>query len=231
MGGSQEEIDALRAQVAALTARVYQLEQRAPAASGPAQEAAPQRYTSVTNPSARTDIRPPGAPVESQPHLPYSVPAQFRKTPSVPIDAEADLEKKIGQYWLNRVGIVAILIGVSYFLKYAFENDWIGPGGRIAIGLLAGIGLVIWSESFRHRGHKTFSYSLKAIGIGTLYLSLWGAFQVYRLIPASSAFAAMVVVTGATIALALTQDAELLASFALIGGFATPLLLSTGENQ
>jgi uncharacterized membrane protein len=141
------------------------------------------------------------------------------------------LEKKIGQYWLNRIGIVAVLIGVSYFLKYAFDNNWVGPGGRIAIGLLLGIGLVLWSERFRKRGYSAFSYSLKAVGIGTLYLSLWGAFEIYHLIPAAAAFLAMATVTAATIALALTQDAELLASFALIGGFSSPVLLSTGQNH
>ncbi len=124
-----------------------------------------------------------------------------------------------------------MLIGVSYFLKYAFDNNWVGPGGRIAIGLLAGIGIVLWSESFRKRGYAAFSFSLKAVGIGTLYLSLWGAFQIYHLIPASAAFVAMAAVTAATIALALSQDAELLASFALVGGFASPVLLSTGENH
>jgi uncharacterized membrane protein len=144
---------------------------------------------------------------------------------------DTDLEKKIGQYWLNRIGIVAMLIGVSYFLKYAFDNNWVGPGGRIAIGLLVGIGLVLWSERFRQRGYAAFSYSLKAVGIGTLYLSLWGAFQIYHLIPAAAAFLAMAIVTAATIVLALSQDAELLASFALVGGFSTPVLLSTGQNH
>ena len=144
---------------------------------------------------------------------------------------DTDLEKKIGQYWLNRIGIVAMLIGVSYFIKYAFDNNWVGPGGRIAIGLLVGIGLVLWSERFRNRGYAAFSYSLKAVGIGTVYLSLWGAFQIYHLIPASVAFVAMAAVTAATIALALSQDAELLASFALVGGFSSPVLLSTGQNH
>jgi len=144
---------------------------------------------------------------------------------------EASLEKKIGQYWLNRIGVIAILIGVSYFLKYAFDNNWIGPSGRIAIGLITGIGLILWSERLRSRGHTAFSYSLKAIGIGILYLSLWGAFQLYHLIPAAAAFVAMAIVSGATIALALTENAELLASFALVGGFATPVLLSTGQNH
>lgn len=158
------------------------------------------------------------------PHLPAGV-------GTVPATVETDLEKKIGQYWLNRIGIIAMLVGVSYFLKFAFENNWIGPGGRIVIGLLAGIGLVLWSERFRANGYATFSYSLKAVGIGTLYLSLWGGFQVYHLIPAAPAFVAMLIVTASTLALSLSQNAELLASFALIGGFATPVLLSTGQNH
>ena len=123
------------------------------------------------------------------------------------------------------------MIGVSYFIKYAFDSGWIGPTGRIALGLLAGIALIFWSERFRARGHTPFSYSLKAVGIGTLYLSLWGAFQVYHLVPSEVAFVAMILVTASTITLALTQDAEILAAFAMIGGFSTPLLLSTGQNH
>jgi uncharacterized membrane protein len=212
MGNAQDEMDALKAQVAALTSRVYQLEPNAgvgPEARPPAAPPAPPRAGAIPRPSDQTmsgasDARPSG-PTARQP---LTQPQQTLLSASAREDA--NLEKKIGQYWLNRIGIVAILVGVSYFLKYAFENNWIGPGGRIAIGLLAGIGLVIWSERFRSRGYKAFSYSLKAVGIGTLYLSLWGAFQVYHLIPAGVAFAAMVIVTGATIALALSQDAELL---------------------
>ena len=158
------------------------------------------------------------------PHLPVGV-------GTGPAAVDTDLEKKIGQYWLNRIGIIAMLVGVSYFLKFAFENNWIGPGGRIVIGLLAGIGLVLWSERFRAHGYATFSYSLKAVGIGTLYLSLWGGFQVYHLIPAAAAFVAMLIVTASTLALSLSQNAELLASFALVGGFATPVLLSSGQNH
>jgi uncharacterized membrane protein len=97
--------------------------------------------------------------------------------------------------------------------------------------LLAGIAIVIWSERFRGRGYRVFSYSLKAVGIGILYLSLYAAFQVYSLIPSSVAFVMMLAVTAATAVMAWTQDAEILAAFALIGGFTTPLLLSTGQNR
>jgi uncharacterized membrane protein len=235
MAPPQNELDALRAQVAALTARVYQLEL--------ARVASPEISRPIAAPSIAQSVPPPAAAApESQiPSVASAAPSMPPSPPQPnfqlnPISASAredhsDLEKKIGQYWLNRIGIAAMLIGVSYFIKYAFENNWIGPGGRIAIGMLAGIALVMWSERFRAAGHVAFSYSLKAVGIGALYLSLWGAFQVYRLIPSAAAFLAMIMVTAATIVMALSQDAEILASFAMIGGFATPLLLSTGQDH
>jgi uncharacterized membrane protein len=238
MASPQEEIEALKSQVASLTARVYYLEQKSVPAPEAQQQAIPAEQPAPPAPPPSGKILgPPSAPFVSRP-LP-AAPAALPRTSvqSSPLShsgttrGDTDLEKKIGQYWLNRIGIVAMLIGVSYFLKYAFDNNWVGPGGRIAIGLLVGIGLVLWSERFRHRGYAAFSYSLKAVGIGTLYLSLWGAFQIYHLIPAAAAFLAMAIVTAATIALALSQDAELLASFALVGGFSTPVLLSTGQNH
>src|SRR5262249_35079597 len=105
------------------------------------------------------------------------------------------------------------------------------PAGRVTIGLLAGIAVVVWSERFRARNYVIFSYSLKAVGTGVLYLSLWAAFHVYSLIPGEIAFAAMLIVTAAIAAMALAQNAQILAAFALTGGFSTPVLLSTGQNK
>jgi uncharacterized membrane protein len=241
MSSPQDELEALKTQVAALTARVYFLERQSGVASEVRQQAIPaEQLQPPTPPPSGTTLEQPSAPIES--HRVPAASAPLPQRPRTPLQpntlsnsgtthGDTDLEKKIGQYWLNRIGIVAMLIGVSYFVKYAFDNNWIGPGGRIAIGLLVGIGVVLWSERFRNRGYAAFSYSLKAVGIGTLYLSLWGAFQIYHLIPAAAAFLAMATVTAATIALALSQDAELLASFALVGGFSSPVLLSTGQNH
>ena len=224
MPDGQDDLRALQAQVAALTARVYQLEQALgltpPVSPPPVPTPAQTTFAASRPPVSPGQPNPPPTPTVAPPML--SIPTSARET---------DLEKKIGQYWLNRIGIAAMLIGISYFLKYTFENNWIGPGGRIAIGLIAGTALILWSENFRKRGHTAFSYSLKAVGIGTLYLSLWGAFQIYHLIPPAVAFIAMILVTASTIALALSQNAELLASFAMVGGFATPVLVSTGQNH
>jgi uncharacterized membrane protein len=165
------------------------------------------------------------------PHIPPRPDAGAPKFIQAAQSSSEDLEGTIGKLWLNRIGIVAILTGVAYFLKYAFDSGWIGPGGRVAIGLIAGIAVVVWSESFRRKGSAAFSYSLKAVGIGILYLSLWAASQYFHLVPASVAFVAMILVTACTITLALTQDAEILAVYAMIGGFSTPALVSTGENH
>jgi uncharacterized membrane protein len=233
MSNTQDDLQALRAVVADLTARVYRLEQRTGA------DIKTQTGIALRPPQPGPEATsPPATPLASSP--PASIPPRpapstlFPKSPSSRSRPSADedaLEGKIGKLWLNRIGIFAILIGVSYFIKYAFDNGWIGPSGKIALGLVAGIGLVLWSESFRHKGYAAFSYSLKAVGIGTMYLSLWGAYQVYHLVPSAAAFVAMIVVTGSTIALALSQDAEILAAFAMVGGFGTPVLLSTGENH
>lgn len=160
--------------------------------------------------------------------VPTSLPTATAREGST---SSPDLEARIGSQWLNRVGIVAVLVGVSLFLKYAFEGKWVGPPGRVLIGLLAGIAVIIGSEWFRAHRYRVFSFSLKALGLGMLYLSLWAAFQVFNLISWTVALVAMVAVTISTTALALWQEAEILALFALIGGFATPLLLYTGEDR
>jgi uncharacterized membrane protein len=145
--------------------------------------------------------------------------------------SQIELESRIGGHWLNRVGIFAVLIGVSYFLKYAFDNDWIGPAARIVIGLASGFAMVFWSEPVRRGGYEMFSYSLKAIGIGVVYLSLWASSQLYQLIPNTLALFSMISVTSATVGLALWHDSEVIAGFAAIGAFITPVALSTGVNN
>jgi uncharacterized membrane protein len=215
------DLQALRTLIANLTRRVYYLEQvlQTRGASAPESNPAPSSPASVPH-VPETQLPPAPSPV--LPHIP---------APPLPVSESHDLESRIGSHWLNRIGITAVLVGVSYFLKFAFDNNWIGASGRVAIGLIAGIAMVVWSERFRSKGYKAFSYSLKAVGIGTLYLSLWAAFQVYALIPSGVAFFAMVIVTAATGVLAVTQDAEILAAFALMGGFLTPVLVSTGQNR
>jgi uncharacterized membrane protein len=220
---SGREVQELRQLLGELTARVFRIERALNLQTLPAAEARPIPPTAPDAVPAAAEPKPP-APVQAK--VPAKPASGFSGKPATP-----DLESRIGSHWLNRIGIAAVLVGVSYFLKFAFDNNWIGPAGRVAIGLLAGIAIVVWSENFRHRGYRIFSYSLKAVGIGTLYLSLYAAFQVYNLVPGGVAFLMMLAVTAATAVMAWTQDAEILAAFALVGGFTTPMLLSTGQNR
>ncbi len=161
MDNAQTDLEAIRRILAELTARVYRIERRlqmevTPIA--PVAQEAPVSPTTTPVTVASTRVVPPALPV--RPIAPPSHPSQ---------DSEIDLESRIGSHWLNRIGIAALLVGISYFLKFAFDNNWIGPAGRVTIGILAGIGFVVWSERFRSKGYKAFSYSLKAVGIGALY--------------------------------------------------------------
>lgn len=226
MDTSQDDLQAIRQLLAELTTRVYRIEHRlqmqSPAVveprAGVVAVPAPPKLSEIAQ---RSSIQP-APPQRPTPHIQSAAPGQV---------LDASLESRIGSHWLNRIGIAAVLIGISYFLKFAFENNWIGPAGRVAIGIVAGVAVLLWSERFRSRGYAAFSYSLKAVGFGALYLSLWAAFQRYALIPSSAAFAMMLVVTASAAAMALAQNAQILAAFALTGGFSTPLLLSTGQNR
>jgi uncharacterized membrane protein len=216
---SDSEFEQLLQHIRDLTARVHRLEQLV--------DAQPQPLTPRPSPSPAPVT--PAAPAQSKRETTRQ--PSLAQPPLSRISQQAtDLESRIGSHWLNRVGIAAMLIGVSFFLNYAFENNWIGPSARVVIGLVAGIAVVFWSERFRKRGYNIFSFSLKAVGIGVLYLSLWASFQVYHLLPSGMVFAAMVVVTTAACLLAIAQNTEVIAIFAIAGGLATPALLSAGEN-
>lgn len=164
------------------------------------------------------------APVYGQ-----AAPAPVRKAPR-PARTES-LESQLGSRVLSKIAIVLLLFGVAWFLKWAHDNRWIGPAGYVITGLAAGVAVVIWSERFRNGGMAAFSYGLKAVGSGVLYLSLWAAFHVYHLIPSTPALLAMIAVTIWNAYMAWAQDAELLAGYGLLGGYLTPILLSAGGNH
>ena len=232
----------LEEQVGELRSRIRMLEQALQAYGIIIQPVEPQPSRSAIPHVAPAPVPSPPVPASASPEQPLApspLSPGFSPAPpplfhsvgtSGPHDTQS-LESRVGSQWFNRIGILAILIGMAWFLKLAIDNHWIGPLGRVLIGLIAGAGLIVWSERFRSRGYVAFAYSLKAIGSGTLYLSLWAAFSLYQLIPASVAFLAMIAVTAFNGYLAWIQDAELLALYAIVGGLSSPLLVSTGENH
>jgi uncharacterized membrane protein len=174
--------------------------------------------TAATLPSARGSFPGLSAPQASSPHSNYH-------------ENHDNFEALVAGRWLNYVGILALLFAVTFFLKYAFDNNWVGPRGRVGIGILLGAALYPWSQRLLHKGYKYFSEGIAALGAATLYLSLWAGWHYYAIFPQSTAFALMIVVTVATFAVAVGRNSERIALLAQIGGLSTPLLVSTGENH
>ena len=165
---------------------------------------------------------------EAVPHL---HPEQRLRTAAAPGSGNT-LESAIGTRWIGRIGILAILFGVVFFLKYSFDNKLIGEAGRVMLGIFWGAAFIGIGEYLqKKKGLSLYGQMLSAGGLGVLYLALYAAFALYHLIPAPLAMAAMVAVTTTGMTLSIRYATYSLAAIALLGGFLTPLLLSTGQNQ
>src|SRR5690606_35444873 len=103
--------------------------------------------------------------------------------------------------WLLYAGVAILLVGVSFFLKYAFDNEWISPAMRVLVGVLAGLALSAagWRIA---RTLENFGLALTGVGLATLYLSIYAAFALYALIGPWTTFGAMVGTTLLATALA-----------------------------
>jgi uncharacterized membrane protein len=222
------EIPKLIARIFALEQRLERLEQRSAAGAPAAVPEAPARSAPAPPAPPATPVQPPPT-AAAPPPGPPGVPLPPRPSPS-PSRSAPDLETLIAGRWLNRIGLLLVLIAVAYFLKLVIDNEWIGPTGQVAVGILAGAGLLGFSQGLLGRGYLYFSEGITALGSGVFYLSLWAGSNYYNLFSLDVAFFAMIAVTAATVAIAVGRDSQRIALLALVGGFLTPWLLSTGKD-
>ena len=204
-------------------------------APGQPVSSAPPLSPAITTPQSSP---PPPAPLPqlSQPRevLPppqinvFAAPPLHSSKPKS--SSNLDLETLIGGRWLNRIGIVAIISAVTFFLKYAFDNNWIGPRGRVAIGILLGAAMLPWSQWLLKRGYSYFSEGIAGLGAAVMYLSIWAGCQYYKLFSLDVGFVAMIVVTAGMAAVALGRNSQRIALLSLFGGFLTPILVSQGKD-
>ena len=135
----------------------------------------------------------------------------------------------VGGKVLNRIGSIALVIGLGYFLKYAFDNDLISETIRVLIGVSIGILLIAGGVRFYQKDLKIFSQGLAGAGISILYLSIYASFNYYHLVPQPLAFGFMAIVTIITFIQAFYYDSLAVSLLGWAGGFLTPFLLSTGQ--
>lgn len=159
---------------------------------------------------------------------PKSKPA---KTPAPSFfERHPDMEKFIGENLANKIGIAILVLGIGFFVKYAIDQNWIGEIGRVMIGVLAGGALI----GVAHRLRKTFvafSSVLVGGGIAVLYFTIAIAFHEYQIFSQTAAFLIMVVITMFTVLLSLGYNRVELAVLAILGGFGSPFMVSTGEGN
>ncbi|MBK9247572.1 MAG: DUF2339 domain-containing protein [Ignavibacteria bacterium] len=172
-------------------------------------------------------IQPESTPsTAGKPHQPFSQKQEY--VPPKP-RSRGELEALIGGKLLNRIGAIAMIIAVGFFLKYAFDNNWINEWTRVTMGAAFGVGMLFLAGYFHRKELTVFSQGIVGVGISSLYLSVYAAYNFYQLMPQLPAFVLMMAVTVIAFLQAMKYNSLAAAVMATVGGFLTPILLPTPQ--
>ncbi|NHN27674.1 DUF2339 domain-containing protein [Flavobacterium jejuense] len=141
-----------------------------------------------------------------------------------------DLEKFIGENLINKIGILILVLGISFFVKFAIDKEWINEPARVGIGILCGA-LVMGIAHKLKKNYAAFSSVLVAGAISIFYFTISIAFHEYHLFSQTVAFIIMVVITAFSTLVSVSYNRQELAVLSLIGGFAVPFMVSTGSGN
>jgi uncharacterized membrane protein len=169
----------------------------------------------------KTDAPEPGK-------MPPPLPTALLKSQRAEDGSEGNsTEVAVGQKWLLAVGVLILVIGVGFFLKYAFDQRWIGPAVRISIGFICGLLLLLGGNLCRRRNLRGLDVGIGAVGLGTLYLTSYAASQVDRFLPTSLTLVLILLTTAVGVSLAILWASQALAILAFLGGYLAPLLFAS----
>jgi uncharacterized membrane protein len=142
-----------------------------------------------------------------------------------------DWESFVGVKLFSWIAGVFLTIGAVLFLRYSIDHGWLSPPVQMAIGLLAGIGLLVACELKVARRYAVTANALDAAGLAILFATVFAGHARWNLVGVVPAFLLMAIIAALAVALALRRDSLFIAALGLLGGFATPALLSTGEDR
>ncbi len=211
----EHEIRRLRELIVPMNARISALEQGQPAPR-----------PSEPNIPAWERIPAPGE-APAPPALEPTVPSPLEPThpPPPPKPAKVrEWDQILGGNWLARIGVIALIFGVGFFLKYAFDNNWLGPTARVILGIIGGLAMLGGGFYWRKR-YPTLAQALSGGGIALLYLSFFAAFVFFHLITAVAAIILLLLVSAASAVLALRHNSLALAIIGILGAFIAPFIL------
>ena len=126
---------------------------------------------------------------------------------------------------------IALVVAAVFFLKYSIEAGWLQPPVRVAIGILVAVALLVVCEMKAARRYPATANAMDAAAIAILFATFFSAHALWNLIPSLVAFGLLAMVTLIAVLLSIRRESLFIAVLGLLGGFATPALLSTGENR
>lgn len=221
----QRELSRLITEVALLSHRT-----RPGTAASVAEPAAP-KPPSVPPPEPVMTPEPPPTAVEPPPRPTARPPAAKPETQPLPPTPKIDWERWIGIRGAAALGAVALGLAGLLFFKYSIERGLITPAMRVVLGAVVGLGCVVSSGWLRRRDQRYVAEGVAGAGVVILYAAFWAAHILYALIPLALAFVLMILVTVTCCWIAWRHSAFAVAAIGLVGGFATPLLLSSGADR
>jgi len=153
-------------------------------------------------------------------------PAAVRQVP----EEAAGLGLEASERWLQRLGIALLLFGLAFLFKYSIDRAWLTPWVRIGIVLATGSVLLALALRFA-TSRLLLARTLAGGGIACVYGALFAAFELYHLIGLVPAFAGMLLATAGAFVLSLGRFGAPIAAVGTIGGFVTPFVLYTGQEN
>ncbi len=228
---------------AKLPSKLRPADEAPPLPAGPmtAPQAPPATPAAPVSPSASPDVDAHAAPADQpSPKLSPSGSTPPPASPAPPSPPAApppsgspgiNWEQWLGIRGAAVLGGIVMALAAVLFLKYSIEQGLIPPIVRVAIGLLAGVGCLFASEKMRERDYSVTANALSGAGIVILYASVWAARTLYQLIASTPAYGLMILVTISCGLLSWRHRARDIALLGMIGGFLTPMLLTTGRDN
>ncbi len=138
------------------------------------------------------------------------------------------VEFAVASQWLLRVGILLVVIGISFFLKYSIDNGLLSETARTVLSAAAGLSMLIGGAQLVSSRFQLIGQGLFGGGVATLYFSVFAAHNLYHLVSLPVAFFLMTSVTVLSGFLAIRFDSRLSAVMGVLGGYLTPVLLAAG---
>ena len=146
------------------------------------------------------------------------------------LEKKGTFEENVGTRWILFAGIIAVMVGVGFFLKYAYEQAWFGPVARVLMVAGFGFAALVIGEVTRKFGYDIVAKGVTALGFGLLYASVFAAYRRYDLISSGLAIGLSIVITAGAMFDAVMLNEVLMAILALVGGFLSPVLIWPGDN-